>query len=119
MTPQEIEQMKADREAGTQGEFHVSKVRGGYAICDDRGATVGAAHRMPPRYDNAEQSANADRFARVPTLEAEILRLREALAHIDALDPESQIDGVSQHAMRGLVLRMGEIARAALNGDAP
>lgn len=50
----------------------------------------------------------------VEALETEIKRLREALISIDALDPEQQIDGFSVAAMRGLPLRMGEIARAAL-----
>ena len=36
-----------------------------------------------------------------------------ALLEIDALDPEGKIDGCSQAALRGLVLRMGEIARDA------
>ena len=43
-----------------------------------------------------------------------------ALHIIDALDPEEHINGCSSDALRGLVLRMGEAARAALatiNGD--
>ena len=39
--------------------------------------------------------------------------LEAALAQIDALDPEGMIDACSQAALRGLVLRMGEIARDA------
>ena len=46
--------------------------------------------------------------------EARIKRLEEALSLIDALDPESLIDGCTIYALRGLVLRMGGIARAAL-----
>jgi len=79
MKPEEIEQMKADMEAGTPGPFVISTVRGGIAICDRAGTTVGAAHRRPPRYGNSEQEANGSRFARVPAMEAGILRLREAL----------------------------------------
>ena len=41
--------------------------------------------------------------------------LRHALRHIDAMDPESMIDGFSENAVRGLVLQMGAKARAALN----
>ena len=47
---------------------------------------------------------------------AEIERLRKALNEIDALDPEEHSAGCSIDALRGLVIRMGEIARAALNG---
>lgn len=46
----------------------------------------------------------------------EIERLRKALNEIDALDPEEHSAGCSIDALRGLVIRMGEIARAALNG---
>ena len=38
----------------------------------------------------------------------------EALRAVDALDPEGRIDGCSQSALRGLVLRMGEISRITL-----
>ena len=57
--------------------------------------------------------------ARAEAAEAESDRLREALAMIDAIDPEHRIDGCAQTVVRGLVLRMGEIARAALNGETP
>lgn len=40
--------------------------------------------------------------------------LVEALTVIDALDPDGLIDGCSQNALRGLVLRMGQIARTAI-----
>lgn len=50
--------------------------------------------------------------------DAENARLREGLTHIDALDPEWQgIESLGNDAVRGLVLRMGEIARATLKGD--
>ena len=45
--------------------------------------------------------------------ESRISALEAALAQIDALDPEGMIDACSQAALRGLVLRMGEIARDA------
>ena len=54
---------------------------------------------------------------RVQALEAENARLREALNHIDALDPEDMIYGCAPDALRGLVYRMGQSARAALNKD--
>jgi hypothetical protein len=48
---------------------------------------------------------------------AKVSRFRKALNHIDALDPEWQhIESVGNDAARGLILRMGEIARTALKG---
>lgn len=46
--------------------------------------------------------------------DAELRQYREALNAIDAFDPEHLIDGCSTSALRWLVLRMGELARAAL-----
>lgn len=60
-------------------------------------------------------AANAEAMRLVPDLLAEAVRLREALVQIDALDPEHLIDGCTQAVIRGLVLRMGETARAALS----
>lgn len=57
--------------------------------------------------------------ARCDALTAERDRLREALAMIDAIDPEHHIDGCALPVVRGLVLRMGETARAALKGETP
>ena len=42
--------------------------------------------------------------------------LREALELIDAHDPETRVNECSEHALRGLVNRMGQIARDALAG---
>ena len=50
---------------------------------------------------------------RIEALEAALAKAELALLEIDALDPEGKIDGCSQSALRGLVLRMGEIARDA------
>ena len=55
----------------------------------------------------------------IKSLTSERDRLREALAMIDAIDPEHHIDGCAQTVVRGLVLRMGETARAALKGETP
>lgn len=52
--------------------------------------------------------------ARITALEDHARMLAEALTNVDALDPEGNIDACSHSALRGLVLRMGEIARAAL-----
>jgi hypothetical protein len=51
---------------------------------------------------------------REPCDAPEVAALVEALRIIDALNPERHIDGFSADAVRGLVLRMGEVARAAL-----
>ena len=61
-----------------------------------------------------------ERGGRIPTAAADrIEALVKALREIDALDPESErIGAFSENAIRGLVLRVGEIARAALEGGA-
>jgi len=46
--------------------------------------------------------------------EAKLAKAVERLRVVDALDPEGMIDGCSHSALRGLVLRMGEIARTTL-----
>jgi hypothetical protein len=51
---------------------------------------------------------------RVAGLMSKLAKAAEALREVDALDPEGMIDGCSQSALRGLVLRMGHIARATL-----
>ena len=58
-------------------------------------------------------------LCRAEKAEAERDRMQEALAMIDAIDPEHHIDGCAQTVVRGLVLRMGETARAALKGETP
>ena len=56
--------------------------------------------------------------AEAATLRDEVERLRGALTVIDAMDPEGQINGFSESALRGTVLHMGAVARAALEGKA-
>jgi hypothetical protein len=57
-------------------------------------------------------------YQRAVAAEAEAELLRGALTYIDALDPEAAANGCSDAALRGLVSRMGGIARAALTkGD--
>lgn len=52
-------------------------------------------------------------------LRAEVGKLREALTHIDSIDPqERQMAGVSDHAARGLINAAGAIARDALHKGA-
>jgi Lar family restriction alleviation protein len=51
---------------------------------------------------------------RVKALVAAVKALVAALNHIDALDPEDMVYGCTPDALRGLVIRMGQFARAAL-----
>ena len=56
--------------------------------------------------------------ARAEKSEAERDALREALAHINLMDPEHHgIDSFSDHDLRGIVLEMGRQARAALSRE--
>ena len=76
-----------------------------------RDATIAFERALNDRYA-------AECLAKIATLKSERDALREALEHIDALDPESsRIDGISESAAKGLVMRMGQIARAALLRD--
>jgi hypothetical protein len=89
-----------------------------------RVAELGAAFNA--KQDECEEwkRCAADRWDAVTAAEAQLAardaenaKLREALLHIDAIDPEHLIDGCAPAAIRGFVLRMGEIARAALQGE--
>ena len=66
----------------------------------------------------AEMDRRIAAEAEAAALRAKIARLEGALNAIDALDPEGRIGDCSVNAISGLVLRMGEIARAALIGKA-
>lgn len=87
-------------------------------------ATNEALTKERDRWKDACRSASRDLNIVVPdndrlkserdAAEAKLARAVEALRVVDALDPEGMIDGCSQSALRGLVLRMGEIARATL-----
>ena len=91
MKPEDIEQMKRDREAGTPGPWRLEQgttLIWGDCDADDlttrgMGYPIAEAHRTKPwsvaPFLDGEPEANARRIARAPTLEAEVLRLREAL----------------------------------------
>ena len=103
MTPDEIEKMKADMDAGTPGpwfaEFEEEDDFEGVPISD--GSSGAPIANVPVDFnDREDREANARRIARVPELEAEVLRLREALREI-ATGPEHLHDA--------------NVARAALN----
>ena len=104
MTSDEIEQMKADMEAGTPGCFSVIP----------SSETVNRAVKIEGKDVVA---ADMRRRQRLPQLEAEVLRLRDALIHINSMDPEHyRIDSFSGESLRGIVLEMGMQARVTLNG---
>ena len=103
MTPDEIEKMQADIEAGTPGpwfvEFEEEDDFEGVPISD--GSSGAPIANVPVDFnDREEREANARRIARVPELEAEVMRLREALREI-ATGPDHLHDA--------------NVARAALN----
>ena len=68
--------------------------------------------RIRERFEAAHKR-HIETASKVKALEAALAKAELALLEIDALDPEGKIDGCSQTALRGLVLRMGEIARDA------
>lgn len=80
MTEDEIRQMIADREAGTEGPFQgvgwTPPGIYGPGGLSDAVRLAQMDHRLP----REAVRADARRFLRVPELEAEVIRLREALA---------------------------------------
>lgn len=116
------------------GVLHVSKDGSGYIVvdeddfeleddrCEGPDGPEGSVHwitRFPAdTMTELRDFLNGERFpdsaSRISALEAEVGRLREALNYIDALDPESHMLGFSADALRGIVSRIGERARAAL-----
>lgn len=84
MTEDDIKQMIADREAGTPGSWKVgNRYIANGVFSEDEDTTIANTHGQQQNFNReqqiAEQNANARRIARVPDLEAEVLRLREAL----------------------------------------
>jgi hypothetical protein len=70
-----------------------------------------------PFYGAQVYMPKSDHEAMQAAANGEVERLRAALTQIDALDHEWQhIEGLSFGAAKGLILRMGEIARQALGG---
>lgn len=53
-------------------------------------------------------------LSRYGQAKAEVDRLRQVLINIDALDPQDDIDACGPYTITELVLRMGELARDAL-----
>ena len=138
MTPHDIEQMKADREAGTPGPWRPGH-DGVLAIGSVDTASCAVLGRIATAHEtdgvdsdgrhwstSGSAYANARRIARVPDMEAEILRLREALGEAridlmlcadnarDAAKTDPRWEGVAEK----LMARVAECDKA-LNGDAP
>lgn len=109
MKPEDIEQMKTDRKAGTPGPWwlHGEMIFGP----DDPEVPwqVAEAKSDCGYPDGCQTEPNARRIARVPTLKAEVLRWR-ALA-------EEFCRGVEAGHIRST--RTYSTMRAILNGDAP
>jgi hypothetical protein len=72
-----------------------------------------AIYAMDLDLKNAASSIE-DLTEQLEAARADTKKAVEALRAVDALDPEGRIDGCSQYALRGLVLRMGDISRATL-----
>lgn len=70
-----------------------------------------AAHRREGR--NVAASDLECAADQMDSLINDLNTCKSALAQIDALDPESHVYGCSADALRGLVIRMGQIARTA------
>ena len=128
MKPEDIEQMKRDREAGTDGPWHLegTKIYGHDPEQPDCPWIVARLEKHCGYPNGQETWPNGRRLVRVPALEAEVLRLREALAAIEGLGgnlPDfhwTTKTGPNDAELRGgLFVSAKEIARAALNGDAP
>ena len=72
------------------------------------------ALREAIRRSVAHVEPKKDLICRIEELEAKLAKAVRSLTVIDALDPEGFVNGCSQSALKGLVLRMGEIARTTL-----
>ncbi len=77
-------------------------------------AAAAAIRELEADLDHIREQRNFTQ-RQVVFAEARVAELEGALLNIDALDPEQHIDGCSMGVIRGLVLRMGSIARTALS----
>jgi len=121
----DLAQMIADREAGTPGEWachfgsdtecqckSVVGEHGGFGaiaiICSDNGKRIGDGGNDAP--SEPEAKANARRIARVPFLEAEIIRLTARVAEL-----EGALMDIRSHYTHDQSAFAGVVARAALS----
>jgi hypothetical protein len=82
--------------------------------CEDRIEALTAENERLEKQCEGLMQAGMNNGQALILAEAKLAKAVERLRVIDALDPEGMIDGCSQSALRGLVLRMGEISRATL-----
>ena len=95
--------------------------RDGHHIDNGHGYVVAFCPNTGRSDDSPATAADARLIAQAPTLATDLAaalereaKLLAALRDVDALDPENMVSGCSESALRGLVNRMGSIARAAL-----
>jgi len=108
--------MQAERDAA---EAQVALLEGDYRQAVEACAELRNEAELNQSWGTDQQNRHLAALARAEAAEAKVARLEGALRDIDALDPEvGHIGACSENAIRGLVLRMGSIARAALTeGD--
>jgi len=99
-------------------------------MCVEQDPT-GAHHAIQTQHARIEELEKAckewadvsqSNYQRAKAAEAKLAKAVESLVVINALDPEGLVDGCSNSALKGIVLRMGEIARttlAELKGEQP
>ena len=87
MTPDEIEQMKADIEAGTPGPWRAGQ-QGNFRVYGPDG--IGEHSGLIAEV--LKGRANARRIARVPQLEAEVMRLRRVIFEAQQLGEAGMLD---------------------------
>lgn len=85
-------QMLADRAAGTQGDWRLHADKVGEVIMFAAGVVT---------YGRNTSEANARRIANIPNMEAEIIRLRKALAEIMLLSDDEVSAGKAAAALKG------------------
>ena len=139
MTPDEIKQMLADREAGTKGPWWWRGETADYpeSLCPVFRAEMSQGFGYIDWHDRSSMPANARRIARVPALEDHIIAQEAAIAAKDAeierlrgaLQPFAAAWIVAQQSGQTAMSRLALIARdetagvhfmrarAALNGD--
>ena len=120
MKPEDTEQMKADREAAGDAPWKLvwwGNEKYPYPLSL---LSNGDGHWIA-RDGTVSSEANARRIARVPTLEAEVLRLREALETITGVgfDAPMTWGGTAAEWERKRANIMQATARAALKGETP
>lgn len=117
-----IRELTAERDAALSAASQQDKLRE-VTLATLRGvsADLEAAEAKVAELTALVSASEAERYRscgelmlRAEAAEARVAELEGALLNIDALDPEQHIDGCSMGVIRGLVLRMGALARTAI-----